>query len=451
MKPLHKYLSIASLAAILAAGGAYMAFSPSVWERDALGSIKAGDYDEAIKVCKRGLVEKPGSHKLQAIFLAATALNRSKDGETAWEHETVSVGASRFLADLNIVGHLGADKPLWVDGETRQKAVDVAQDELREIRKGFASKGMVLEDVKDLRDIGRTAANAFLALKLDPDKHEVQRANLAAHKTLMLLGDDRGTKGVIKACEAAKDLDRWERIRALVSVAEKDFPALKTIAFDKDHSLFKEARIALTLAIWDSEDGNAALKNFDQVKLVRPTGNNWEDLAALSDVEAAKRKRRIFVSNQWNTENKDLIGASFAWSVPLIRKDSQAGVGVVGRLETDGMKILPIARFIKTERDSSPTLCQETVTTGDPVRLAIRVATRQEMGTAYRNESKYSRWKGFYQERVPYKTMTGVDYWAVLAYNAATKRMDFQHYVKGPEGQTLFATDAAKLDGVPSL
>jgi len=449
MNIVNKKFICLGLAIVLIGGVAYQVLSPSVWERDSLSSIKVGDYDEAIKISKRGLVERPGNRKLQALFLIATALNRAGDGETSWGRETVTEGTSRYLADLNIAGPLGEAKDLWVDGETRQKAVDAAQNELREIRKGFASKGMALENADDLKDIGRVAAKAFLGLKLDVDRQEVQRANLAAYKTLVLLGEKDATKGLLASCESAKDLQQWERIRALKIVGAKNFPAIKATAFDKSQSLYREARLALTLSLWDSEEGFASLANYDQSRLEQPSGSDWDDFATLSDAGTGRHKRmQGGVRNLWATDDNAMVGTTFAWSAPLLKKGGQSGFGVVARVESAEVKIVPFDHFLPIEDPANASLQTDPGTPGEPTRLAVCVARREERGTEYRDVNKYSAWKGSYVAKEPYQTMTSVDYWVLLTYNPSTKRMEHQGYRKG---KNPFAADALPASGIPAL
>jgi hypothetical protein len=253
--------------------------------------------------------------------------------------------------------------------------------------------------------------------------------------------------GVLKACETAKNLDRWERVAALWAVGAKDLDALKKVAFDKDHSLYKDARIALTLCVWDSEEGYSSLKSYEQAKLKQPDGSDWDQFAFLVDTETAKHKRwQGRVRNSWNTDQDNLIGAVFAWSVPLLKKGDSEGVGVVARVGDKDMKIIPVEKFVPIEKGIDLLMRTEEVKSGEPNRLAVHVANRQEVGTAYRDEMRYSSWSGFRTVKVPYQTLTNVKYWAVLNYNASNKRMEMQGYRKG---DNPWEKDLQTIDSIP--
>lgn len=130
MKNTHLAIGAAALV-LVGGGGAYLALSPSQWERDAVSAIKVGDYEDAVKIAKRGLVEKPGHRKLQGLFLSALALERAKDGAGEWSQYTVLNGAEHYLANLNTVGILSKNSTIWPSGKDRDKAVENAQSDYR--------------------------------------------------------------------------------------------------------------------------------------------------------------------------------------------------------------------------------------------------------------------------------------------------------------------------------
>jgi len=440
MQSRHLYLGIG--AAVLIGGGAaaYVVVAPSTWEREATSAIRGGDYEDAMKIAKRGLVEKPGNRKLQGLFLAALTLERSKDDSSSWSHFTVLGGPERFLANLNTVGFLSKNTAIWPAGKDRDLAVEEAQKELREIRQGFAAKGLSLESIEDLKPAAAAASRFFLSLKLDNDKKEVQRATIAAAKVLLLLGDKDGSKVLLEACERARNMGGDERVGALCLLGVRDAKVLKKIAFDPSHSLYGEARQALALILWNLPEFQEGLPNLQPAKLrsgelasiLSRAGLNWQAFLT-SEKELDAFKVWPFGGCFWISASGTASGsADFGWTVPFLNSGGRKGIAAVGMIRKEKVEVVPLESFLGVEGEAYVPDIQ---------------SDGSEVTTEFREEFRYNPYLGVSKIRVPYQTTASVPYWAVLIFNPSNKRMERSGYRKGSEP---FAKDAVNLTTLPA-
>jgi len=214
----------------------------------------------------------------------------------------------------------------------------------------------------------------------------------------------------------------------------KNFDVLKKIALDKDHSLYKDARLAVVMSVWNSEEPRELLKNYEIAKMKAPTGN-YSHYAVLDSVESAKNLRcQGEYRAIWYVDDQKLVGSGFGWCVPLLKKDGNRGIGVIGQMFEDKIQIAPVEKFVVLEDDIEKLLISNDPSEKDnksPQRLAVLVAARVEQTTKYRDEYKFNPWTGGSMVKVPYQDVDKVPYWVVLQYNASSKRMEIQGYKKG--------------------
>lgn len=452
MKRTHLVLGITG--AVLVGGGAaaYVALAPSTWEREATSAIKGGDYEDAMKIAKRGLVEKPGNRRLQALFVAALALERSKDDSGSWYRYTVLNGPERFIGNLNTVGFLSKSTAIWPNGKERDLAVEVAEKELREIRQGFAAMGLSLESIDDLKPVATGAAKFFLGLKLDRDRKEVQRATLAAAKVLLLLEDKDGSRVLLQACEQARGMETGERVAALCLLGVRDLKVLQKIAFDSSQSLYGEARQALALTLWNLPEFQEGLPKLDPAKIntgdladiFARAGINWSAFLT-SEKDLGNFKAWPGASSFWISASGTAHGAAdFGWSVPLVYSGGRKGIAAVGMIRKDRASVVPVDGFLPVEGEG---YFPEIRSDSSEQRLAIKVGTRQEVTTEYREEFRYNPYLGGRLIKVPYQITGTVPYWAVLTFNPSSKRMERSGFRKGFDP---FAKDIQTLASLPS-
>jgi hypothetical protein len=459
MRTSHLVLGVTAAVLLIGGGATYALMSPTTWEREATAAIKGGDYEDAVKIAKRGLVEKPGNRRLQGIFLAAETLGAGKEA-------AFSIDApERCMAYFNTVDVLSKNNAIWVNGAERGKAVEEAQKKLRDARQGLASEGLTIESLADLKPIAETGAKFLLSLGLDTEKKEVQLASLSAGKVLLLLDDKDGAKELIRACERGTGISSDERTRALGLLGVKYPAALKKIAFDSTHVLYGEARMALATVLWNIPEFMEKLPTYEPARITPNVSDtfrndianlssapNWRALLSSSDGIAAF-KVWPFATTGWLSESGKALGsADFGWSVPYLQAGGRRGIGAVAMIRKTKVEVVPLAALLPVEdplKDSAfaglgtPKFKMD----GSEQTIAVWIASRTETVTQFRDETHYNAYLGSSTVKVPYETRGDMNYWVVLTYNPGTKRMDRAGYRKGDDP---FAPGIETLAAIPS-
>ena len=302
------------------------------------------------------LVEKPGNRRLQGIFLAAVALGAGKDGGINLEVP------DRCMADFNTVDVLSKTNTVWVSCAERDKAVEAAQKELRDTRQGFASIGLTIESLADLKPIAEAGAKYLLGLGLDTEKKEVQSASMVAGKALLLLDDKDGAKELVRACERGTGISSDERTRALGLLGVKYPDALKKIAFDSTHVLYGEARMALATVLWNIPEFQEKLPNYEAARISPMVADtfknevanmssapNWRALLSTPD-GIATFKVWPFATTGWLSASGKALGtADFGWSVPYLQAGGRRGIGAVAMIRKTKVEVVPLEALLPVE------------------------------------------------------------------------------------------------------